>query len=235
MRLRLALLACCAALLAPAAASAAPAPDAEAVRLATAELWNSKRIAKVTTLPRLAARARATMAPCRSRGRGWRRIRGVRNRSQRSAYARAARVLWRDLEELAQERAARAAFTPAIARYLTRLEGLRLADPALARGVAAQRVRLAASDRLLALASCRTFEARLRRVRGFRTSGGGTAEADAMAGAVVDSIARYVANRRTAAENRYMGDLEAAGRRLTELGAIRSDVDGFVYALYLRG
>lgn len=234
MRLRLAILVCCVALLAPAAASAAPAPEAEAVRQATAELWNSKRTAKAITLPRLAARERAAMAPCRSKGTGWKRIRKVRNRSQRNAYARAARVLWRDLSGLAGERAERVAFTPAINRYLARLDGLRLGDPALVRGVAAQRTRLAAQDQLLKIASCRTFESRLRRVRGFRTSASGTAEADAMVGAVVNFIGRYVANRRTAAESRYLGGLEAASRRLVELGTIQSDADGFLYALYLR-
>ena len=74
-------------------------------------------------------------------GPGWARIRAVRDRPQRDAYARGARTLWSSLREVASEGAWVEVFTPHFERFLRRFE-TPLSDPVLQAGIDAQRKRL---------------------------------------------------------------------------------------------
>src|SRR5688572_25401368 len=74
----------------PASAQAQKPEDVTRVEAAISELGKLKRGSDAE----LAARRRAVtgaLAACRSKGRGWTRIRAIRDRSQRDAYARGAK------------------------------------------------------------------------------------------------------------------------------------------------
>lgn len=126
-----------------AAPATAFADDVSSVRTANAELFRDKQSLSDGVAAAM-ARQRRALAPCRSKGKGWKRIRAVSNKSQRSTYLRGARMLWRELSKLAEERARYSVFRPAMERYVKRLEGEGTSDSTVQAGVAAQRRRLSA-------------------------------------------------------------------------------------------
>jgi hypothetical protein len=221
-----------AAALAGPASAATVNPDSAKLRQAVDELWRAKGAAKPAQAA-LQARARKSMAKCRSKGRGWKRIRGVRDAAQRRLYAGGARILWNALSKLAFERSTLTPLRGAMGRYVNQLEAAGIADPVLKAGVAAQRRRLAIQDGLVPLGTCKTFEARLRKVHAVRRKGMAQAQFDSRAGAVYSAMARYIEKKRNSAERQFAGPLEASHDRLRDLGATEGESNGFLYALSL--
>ncbi|HZI91642.1 MAG TPA: hypothetical protein VFD31_08450 [Thermoleophilaceae bacterium] len=205
------------------------ADDVSSVKAANAELFRGKQSLSDGVAAAI-ARERRALAPCKSKskGKGWKRIRAVSNKSQRSTYTRGARMLWRELSKLAEERARHSVFRPAMERYVKRLEGAGISDSTVQAGVAAQRRRLSAQDDLVAVVSCKTFEKRLRRVR---RVGGNPAEMDVAIGSIYNAMAQYVPGRRAAAARKFERPLDAAARRLEALGSEPGDVSGFLFGL----
>ena len=173
------------------------------------------------------------MAKCKRRGKGWTRIRKLREPAQRRLLRGGARILWKDLYDLAQQRARLLPLRGAMTSYVNRIERAGISDPVLLAGVAAQRRRLGIQEGLVALGSCKVFESRLRKIRAVRRKGLEQAHFDAEAGAAYSAIARYIEKKRIAAENSYFNQLEAAYDRLIALGAKEGDANGFLYALSL--
>jgi hypothetical protein len=214
------------------ASAATVNPDSAKLRQAVDELWQAKGAAKPAQ-DVLQARARKSLAKCRSKGRGWKRIRGVRDPAQRRLYTGGARILWKALSDLAAERATLTPLRGAMGRYVNRLEAAGIADPVLKSGVAAQRRRLTIQDGLVPLGTCRTFEARLRKVHAVTRKGLAQAQFDTRAGAVYGAMARYIEKKRNSAERQFAGPLEASHDRLRDLGATEGEANGFLYALSL--
>jgi len=210
--------------------AAAATPDTQKLRAAVDELWVAKAGAKQAQDDGL-ARANKAMAKCRSKGKGWKRIRKLKDRQQRRLYTSGARILWRDLRELAQENARLQPLRGAMGRYVNRIEAAGISDPVLAAGVAAQRRRLTIQDSLPQLGSCKTFEKRLKRVRAIRRKGRAQAHFDSAAGAVYSYMARYIEKKRNSTERQYSSQLEAAYDRLIALGVSDGEANGFLYAL----
>ena len=104
------------ALAAPAAAQVQKPADVTRVESAVIELAKLKRGAESQVASRRRA-AESALAACRSEGRGWARIRGVRDASQRSAYSRGAKRLWSDLLEVSAEGAWVEAYAPHFERF----------------------------------------------------------------------------------------------------------------------
>jgi hypothetical protein len=104
-------------LLAAAPAAMAQKPD-DVVRVENAlvDLASTKKAAADEVAAGERARAKA-MRKCESRGPGWERIRAVRVPAQRSLYRRGARALWRELSEVAVERAAFDAYRKPFERF----------------------------------------------------------------------------------------------------------------------
>lgn len=215
-----------------AAPASAGSPDTAKLRQAVDELWQAKGAAKPAQAA-LQARARKAMAKCRSKGKGWKRIRKVKDPAQRRLYSSGARILWNDLSELALQDALLRPLRGAMGRYVNRIEAAGIADPVLASGVAAQRRRLAIQDTLVPLGTCKTFEARLRKVRTVRRKGLAQAHFDSAAGAVYSAMARYVEKKRNSAERQFAAPLESSFDRLIALGAPEGEANGFLYALSL--
>jgi hypothetical protein len=207
-------------------------PDSAKLRQAVDELWRAKGAAKPAQAA-LQARARKSLAKCRSKGRGWKRIRGVKDPAQRRLYTSGARILWNALSDLALERATLTPLRGAMGRYVNRLEAAGIADPVLKAGVAAQRRRLAIQDTLVPLGTCKTFEARVRKVHAVRRKGLAQAQFDSRAGAVYAAMARYIQKKQNAAERQFAGPLESSYDRLKALGATEGEANGFLYALSL--
>ena len=88
------------ALAAPAAAQSAKPADVTRIENAVVELAMQKSGAAGQVSARRRA-AQAALGACRTKGPGWTRIRKVRDRAQRDAYARGARALWNGLNEVA--------------------------------------------------------------------------------------------------------------------------------------
>jgi hypothetical protein len=216
----------------PTTAAAAVNRDAEALRQAVSELWQAKHAARPAQAAQI-ARANKSMAKCRSKGPGWKRLRGLKDGAQRRLYAGGARILWNDLRELAEERARLQTLRGAMGRYVNRIEHAGITDPVLLAGVAAQRRRLAIQETLVPLGTCKTFEARMRKVRSVRRRGVAQAHFDAAAGAVYAGLARYVEKKRTVAERQFENQLDASNERLVALGLKEGDANGFLYALSL--
>lgn len=209
------------ALMAAAPAQAQLPADVARIQAAVVELADAKRGAagRVPARERSATRA---MAACRTTGPGWRRIRAVRDASQRNAYRRGARLLWRDLSAVAVGGAALDTYRPFFTRFLARLERP-LADPVLQAGADALRGRIAYLDAAYSFGSCRSFETLLRRVREFSVGGEDGVAGDYRAGRIYNTFARYVDSRRRRADARHGGSthrrrLEAARERLVALG-----------------
>lgn len=197
------------------------------MRTANAELFRDKQSLSDGVAAAM-ARQRRALAPCKSKGKGWKRIRAVSNKSQRSTYTRGARMLWRELSKLAEERARYSVFRPAMRRYVKRLEGEGTSDSTVQAGVAAQPRRLSAQDDLVGVVSCKTFEKRLRRVR---RVGGNPAEMDVAIGSIYNAMAQYVPGRRVVGARKFERPLAAAARRLEALGSEAGDVSGFLFGL----
>jgi hypothetical protein len=139
-RVAIAVTAALLALAAPAAAQVPKPADVTRVETAITELSKQKRAADGQVSARKRAAGNA-LAACKTRGTGWKRIRGVRDRAQRNAYARGAKALWADLHEVAEEGAWVEVYTPYFERFLHRFD-TPLSDPVLQAGIDAQRKRL---------------------------------------------------------------------------------------------
>jgi len=213
---------------APASAQLPQKPlDVVRVEAAMVELSNAKDAAagQVASNERAAASA---LAPCRTRGRGWARIRTVRDRAQRSAYTRGARALWKNLSAVAQEGAWVKAYTPAFERFLGRFDAP-LTDPVLQAGIDAQRHRLAFNRAANSFGNCRVFNTQLKKVREFKIGGSNGVAGDYYAGKI------YVSSRQAAAVrahwgSRYQAALDATSGRLAALGGNAGYAHYFAFA-----
>jgi hypothetical protein len=234
----LALLLVALALLLPSAAQAQVPDDVSRIHAAVTELAKAKRDAAGRVAQRKRA-AEAALADCRTAGAGWKRIRAIRDASQRGAYLRGARVLWGELHEAALEQAALDAYDPFFTRFLARLE-LPLSDPVLQAGADALRERIGYQREAYAFASCATFERLLRKVREFKIGGGHGVAGDYRAGRIHNLFTGFVAGRQRAAERRHGGTgyesaLQAARERIVALGGDSGYASYFAFAHSLRG
>jgi hypothetical protein len=205
----------------PAPAQAQLPEDITRIHSAVTELAKAKQRAAPRAAARGQAAARALNA-CRVAGAGWGRIRSVRDRSQREAYGRGARILWRDLREVAQRSGPAGVYAPFFARFLRRLDPPP-ADPVLADGVAALRGRFAFLAAAYSFGSCKTFEKLLRQVREFDVGGKHGVAGDYRAGRIHNRLVGYVAARHRGANGRHGGAtyrlrLDAARTRIVALG-----------------
>jgi hypothetical protein len=219
--------------LAPAAAQAQRPVDVQRVEAAITELSKQKRAAEgdVNANRRHAVSA---LAACRTQGSGWARIRQVRDRSQRDAYARGARALWKNLGTVAEEGAWVDAYTPAFERFLNRFDAP-LSDPVLQAGVDAQAGRLAYNKAAFSFGNCATFNTQLKKVREFKVGGSYGVSGDYYAGKIYNGFVRYVATRQRAAarshwSSRDASALEAASEQLKALGGNEGYANYFPFA-----
>jgi hypothetical protein len=221
-RLRLTLLAAlCGLVTLPAPARAQLPPDVARIHSAVTELAKAKQRSKARAGARDGAAERA-MNACRTSGPGWRRIRSVGDRSQRDAYARGARILWRDLSEVAARSGSAEVLSPLFERFLRRLSPPP-ADPVLAAGVEALRGRFRFVAAAYSFGSCATFEKQLRQVREFRIGGRHGVAGDYRAGRMHNRLIGYVAARQRRADARNGGSsfklrLDAARNQIVALG-----------------
>jgi hypothetical protein len=219
--------------IAPAAARAQKPADVTRVESAVVELAKQKRGAEGQVSAHRRA-AQDALATCRTRGRGWARIRAVRERSQRNAYARSARELWSDLAEVAAEGAWVRVYTPHFERFLRHFDAP-LSDSVLQAGVDAQRRRLAYNRAAYSFGTCATFNTLLGKVREFRVGGDHGVAGDYYAGKIYNSLVRYVADRQRAAARAHWGSrddsaLDAARAQLKALGGDEGYANYFVFA-----
>jgi hypothetical protein len=237
-RLRLIALAALGALVAaapPAGAQVVAKPD-DVVRVekAVTELAGAKRAVAgaVAAGERAAAKA---LGKCKASGPGWKRIRAVRVPAQRSLYTRGARTLWKELNEVALERAALDAYRGPFERFVGRFEQP-LADPVLQAGVDAWRKRLAYYDAATGFGTCKSFERLLKPVRQFKEN----VRADYLAGDIYNRMVRFVADARRKAGARHWGfrydaALSAARTQLVALGGNDGYATFFAFGHSLRG
>ena len=225
----------CAALFvaAPAVSAADRPPDVQRTERAVLELDRAKRSLVGEVSDRKAAVERS-LARCKSKGKGWKRLRRVRNRSQVHTYRRGAKMLWSELHRVALDRAALDVDRPIFVRFLSHFEPP-LGDPVLQAGVDAHRHRLAYYEDATSFATCKTFNRLIKSVRGFR----GDAEGDARAGDVFGKLSGYVTGREAAAVrknwgSRYERALQAARAQLKAMGGNGGYADYFAFALALR-
>lgn len=219
--------------LVPASAQAQKPEDVTRVEAAISELGKLKRASDAE----LAARRRAVtgaLAACRSKGRGWTRIRAIRDRSQRDAYARGAKALWNDLNEVALEGAWVDVYGPHFERFLNRFDAP-LTDPVIQAGVDAQRKRLAFNQAAYSFGTCGTFNTLMKKVREFKIGGSHGVAGDYYAGKIYNDFVRYTANRQRSAArehwgSRYDAALKAAGEQLKLLGANEGLANYFAFA-----
>jgi hypothetical protein len=215
------------------AAAAERAENVQRVERAVLELDRAKRSLVGEVSDRKAALERS-LKSCKSKGKGWKRLRRVHNRSQIRTYRRAARLLWSGLHRVAFDRGALEVDRPIFERFLSHF-GTPLGDPVLEAGVDAHRHRLAYYDDATSFATCKTFNKLMKSVRPFR----GNAEGDARAGDVFTKLSTSVAGREAAAArknwgSRYERALQAARQRLKDLGGNAGYADYFAFALALR-
>jgi hypothetical protein len=221
------------ALAAPAAAQSPKPADVTRVETAMMELSKQKRAADGQVSARKRA-AGSALAPCRTKGKGWMRIRGVRDRAQRNAYARGAKALWADLHEVAEEGAWVEVYTPFFVRFLHRFD-TPLSDPVLQAGIEAQRKRLAYDQAAYSFGTCATFNTLLKKVREFKIGGSHGVAGDYYAGRIYNIFVGYVANRQRAAArahwgSRYENALDAASAQLKALGGNEGIANYFAFA-----
>jgi hypothetical protein len=217
----------------PATAQAQKPADVTRIESAVVELANLKRGAQGQVRSRASAAQRALLA-CRSKGSGWRRIRAVRDASQRNAYARGAKALWADLNEVAAEGAWVEVYAPFFQRFLRRFENA-LSDGVLQAGVDAQRKRLAYNEAAYSFGTCATFNRALRKVRQFKVGGDHGVAGDYYAGKIYNDFVRLVANRQRAAArahwgSRYDNALTAARDHMKALGGDEGYANYFAFA-----
>jgi hypothetical protein len=214
-------------------ASAQKPADVTRVEAAVVELANLKRGSEPQVKTRASAAQRALLA-CRSKGSGWKRVKAVRDASQRNAYARGAKRLWNGLNEVAVEGAWVEVYTPHFERFLRRFE-TPLSDPVLQAGIEAQRKRLAFAQAAYSYGTCATFNKLLKKVKEFKIGGRHGVEGDYYAGRIHNVFAGYVAAQERAAarkhwSSRYENDLQAARDHLKALGGIAGYADFFAFA-----
>jgi hypothetical protein len=178
--------------------------------------------------------ATAALAACRTKGSGWKRIRGVRDRAQRNAYARGAKTLWRNLGTVAIEGAWVDVYDPFFERFLNRFD-TPLSDPVLQAGIEAQRQRVAYNRAATSFGTCATFNTALKKVREFKIGGEHGVSGDYYAGKIYNDFVRYVSNRQRAAArshwgSRYDAALEAASAQLKALGGNEGLANYFRFA-----
>jgi hypothetical protein len=178
--------------------------------------------------------ADSAMAACRSRGPGWKRIRGVHDASQRNAYARGARALWSNLKKTAVEGAWVEVYTPAFERFLRHFDTT-LADPVLQAGIDAQSHRLAYDQAAYSFGSCATFNKQMAKVREFKIGGSHGVSGDYYAGKIYNDFVRYVSRRQSQASrahwgSRYQSALDAARDQLKALGGDEGYANYFAFA-----
>jgi hypothetical protein len=219
--------------LAPAAAQAQKPADVQRIESAVVELAHQKQAlgGQVASHRRAAERA---LAACRTKGAGWRRVRQVRDRAQRNAYARGATQLWKGLSEVAVESAWVEVYTPAFERFLRKFDS-RLSDPVLQAGVDAQRKRLAYAKAAYSFGTCATFNNELKKVREFKIGGKHGVSGDYYAGRIYNGFVRYVSTRQRAAARSHWGArddtaLEAARNQLKLLGGDEGYANYFAFA-----
>ena len=179
--------------------------------------------------------AQAALAKCRRRGPGWAKIRSVRVPAQRGLYTRGARMLWRDLGEVAADHAAFQAYRRPFERFLSRFE-LPLADPVLQAGVEAWRRRVALYAAYTPIGTCRSFNRLASRARQFREG----VEADYRAGDIYNGMVRFVDDTKRKAARRHWGSryaraLDAARAQLVALDGNEGYATFFAFGHSLRG
>jgi hypothetical protein len=208
--------------------------DVLRVERAATELAAAKRAAAgdVAANGRAAVKA---LSKCRKSGPGWKAIRAVRVSAQRSVYARGARMLWKDLGEIAAERAAYDAYRPAFARFLHRFD-TPLADPVLQAGVDAWRKRMDLYEAYTPIGTCSQFDKLAKRARQFHPD----VEADYKAGHIYSVMSGFVDDTKRAATRKHWGSryeqaLRTARDRLVELGGNEGWAAFFSFAYSLRG
>jgi hypothetical protein len=219
--------------LAPASAQAQKPADVTRVESAVVELAKQKRGAEGQVGAHRRA-AQNALGACRTSGKGWSRIRSVRDRSQRNAYARGARTLWSGLSEVAGEGAWVEVYSPHFERFLRHFD-TPLSDPILQAGVDAQRRRLAYNRAAYSFGTCATFNAQLKKVREFKIGGEHGVAGDYYAGKIYNGFVRYVADRQRAAARAHWGSrddnaLEAARTQLRALGGDEGYANYFAFA-----
>lgn len=224
------------------ASAGAAATDVQRIEHAVNDLARAKR-AGAGAVERLADRGLERLAPCRRKGPGWKRIRRIRNASQRGMYVRAARALHADMRELVSEKQARIeVLQPAYDRFVSRLQAAGVSDSLLREAVAAQ-ARRASSYRDVAgvKASCRVFNRIAKRIRELPTrTPRQIIRADYRSGPLARRVERHISkqlkriDRRHGIGHRDVDTLAAAGERLVALGGGSGYAAGFQYALSLR-
>jgi hypothetical protein len=221
-------------LAAPASAQVAQKPaDVTRIEAAVVELAKLKRAAAGQVNARERAATSALQA-CRSKGRGWARIRKVKDASQRNAYARGARTLWTNLAGTAVEGAWVEVYTPYLERFLRRFE-TPLTDPVLQAGIEAQRKRLAFDRAAYSFGSCATFNRLMKKVREFKIGGSHGVAGDYYAGKIYNDFVRYVSRRQAKAARAHWGSrydtaLDAARNQLKALGGDEGYANYFAFA-----
>src|SRR3954454_5402417 len=138
----------------PAAAADRP-PDVQRVERAVLELDRAERSRVGEVTHRQATLARS-LRSCKSKGKGWKRLRGLRNHSQVRTYRRAAGMLWSGLKRVGLDRGALEGGRPVFELFLSHFE-TPLGDPVLEAGVDAHRQRLAYYEDATCSATCKTF------------------------------------------------------------------------------
>jgi hypothetical protein len=217
----------------PATAFAQKPADVTRIESAVIELAKLKRGSESQVASHRRA-AESALAGCRTKGRGWARVRGVRDRSQRNAYARGAKALWNELHEVALEGAWLEAYAPHFERFLNRFDSP-LGDPVLQAGIEAQRKRLAFNRAAYSFGTCDTFNTLMKKVREFKIGGSHGVAGDYYAGKIYNDFVRYVANRQRAAARAHWSSrddavLTAARDHMKALGGDEGYANYFAFA-----
>jgi hypothetical protein len=233
MRILVASLAAAAVALAPVAAQAQKPVDVARVESAVVELAKLKRGSEGQVAAHRRA-AETALGACRSSGPGWKRIRAVRDRAQRNAYARGAKRLWTALDTVAVEGAWVAVYTPHFERFLRHFD-TPLSDPVLQAGIDAQRKRLAFDKAAYSFGTCATFNTLMKKVREFKIGGSHGVSGDYYAGKIYNDFVRYASRRQAKAVrahwgSRYQAALDAAAGRLAMLGGNEGYAHYFPFA-----
>jgi hypothetical protein len=218
---------------APASAQLQRPADVLRIESAMSELGKQKNGAEGQVKARERA-ATAALAACRTKGRGWKRIRAVRDRAQRNAYARGAKALWQNLNTVAIEGAWVDVYGPFFERFLHHFD-TPLSDPVLQAGIDAQRQRVAYNRASSSFGTCATFNTALKKVREFKIGGEHGVSGDYYAGKIYNDFVRYVSNRQQAAArshwgSRYDNALDAASAQLKALGGNEGLANYFRFA-----
>jgi hypothetical protein len=218
---------------APAAAQSPKPADVTRIENAVVELAKQKNGAAGQVSAHRHS-AQAALGACRTKGTGWSRIRKVRDRAQRDAYARGARAMWNGLNDVAAEGAWVEVYSPFFERFLNRFD-TPLSDPVLQAGVEAQGKRLAYNRAAYSFGTCATFNTQLKKVREFKIGGSHGVSGDYYAGKIYNDFVRYVSIRQRAAARAHWGSREdnalaAARDQLKALGGDQGYASYFAFA-----